>query len=105
MIGTLKTVVFDAPDHRALAQFYVDLLGGEETAFDEEWATVYTPDGWRLGFQLAPNHQSPQWPSQDAPQQMHLDIQVPDRDVAAARAVLPQHERAARTVQDVRREH
>ncbi len=86
MIGTLKTVVFDAPDHRALAQFYVDLFGGEQRYVDDEWATVFTPDGWRLGFQAAPNHIAPHWPDPAGPQQMHLDIQVPDIDVAAARA-------------------
>jgi hypothetical protein len=33
-IGTLKTVVLDAPDHRALARFYVALTGGEERYAD-----------------------------------------------------------------------
>ena len=86
MIGKLKTVVFDAPDHRALARFYVDLFAGEERYADDEWATVFTPDGWRLGFQAAPDHVAPAWPSGSASQQMHLDIQVPDMEIAAVRA-------------------
>jgi predicted enzyme related to lactoylglutathione lyase len=86
MIGKLRTVAFDAPDHRALAQFYVDLFDGELRYADDEWATVFTPDGWRLGFQPAPDHVPPRWPDPDHPQQMHLDIQVPDREAAASRA-------------------
>lgn len=86
MIGKFKTVVFDTADHRGLAQFYVDLFGGEQRYVDDEWATVFTPDGWRLGFQAAPDHIPPRWPDPAAPQHMHLDIQVPDIDVAAARA-------------------
>jgi predicted enzyme related to lactoylglutathione lyase len=86
MIGNFKTVVFDAPDHRALAKFYVDLFDGELRFADDEWATIFTPDGWRLGFQAAPDHIQPQWPSESASQQMHLDIQVPDKDEAAKRA-------------------
>jgi catechol-2,3-dioxygenase len=86
MIGKLRTVVLDAPDHRALAKFYVDLFGGEQKFVDDGWATVFTPDGWRLAFQAAPDHVAPQWPASDASQQFHLDIQVPDREAAAARA-------------------
>jgi catechol-2,3-dioxygenase len=87
MIGTLKTIVFDAPDHRALAQFYVDLTGGDIRHADDEWVTAFTGDGWRLGFQYAPNHVRPQWPGQDRPQQMHVDFFVPDRPAAIAQAV------------------
>jgi catechol-2,3-dioxygenase len=84
--ATLKTVVLDAPDHHALARFYLDLLGGEQLDADEEWVTTLTPDGWRIAFQFAPDHVAPRWPGQSGPQQMHLDLQVPDRDAAAARA-------------------
>jgi predicted enzyme related to lactoylglutathione lyase len=86
MIGKLKTVALDAADHRALAHFYRDLFDGEVPSEDDDWAVVTTPDGWRLGFQPAPDHVPPRWPSQDAPQQIHLDMQVPDKDAARARA-------------------
>jgi predicted enzyme related to lactoylglutathione lyase len=86
MIGTLKTVALDAPDHRMLANFYADLFGVEVADVDDDWATVITPDGWRFGFQPAPDHVPPQWPSEAASQQLHLDMQVPDREAAAARA-------------------
>ncbi len=82
----LKTVVFDARDYRGLARFYVALTGGEERYADEEWVTTFTGDGWRLGFQAAPDHVAPQWPDQRHPQQMHLDFQVADLAAATAEA-------------------
>jgi catechol 2,3-dioxygenase-like lactoylglutathione lyase family enzyme len=84
--GVFRTVVFDAADHRGLARFYVDLTGGEERYADDEWATIFTGDGWRFGFQDAPDHVAPQWPSQSSPQQMHVDFQVPDVEAATAAA-------------------
>jgi predicted enzyme related to lactoylglutathione lyase len=86
-IGKLKTVVLDAPDHRALAAFYVSLFDGELRYVDDEWATVVTPDGWRLGFQAAPDHTPPRWPDPAYPQQLHLDIEVADIDEAEARVL------------------
>jgi catechol-2,3-dioxygenase len=82
----LKTVVFDAQDHRGLARFYVALTGGEERYSDDEWVTTFAGDGWRLGFQAAPDHVAPQWPAQTLPQQMHLDFQVADLAAATAEA-------------------
>lgn len=82
----LKTVVFDARDHRGLAQFYVALTSGEQKYADDEWVTAFTGDGWRLGFQSAPDHIAPQWPGQERPQQMHLDFQVADLAAATAEA-------------------
>lgn len=86
MIGSLKTVAIDAPDHRALADFYTELLGGEQLDESEDWITVRTADGWRLGFQLAPDLWRSTWPSQEVPQQLHLDLFVPDLAVAVQRA-------------------
>lgn len=85
-IGKLKTVVFDAPDHKALARFYAALTGGEERYRDDQWVTMFTGDGWRLGFQFAPDHVAPRWPDQRHPQQMHLDFQVADLAAATAEA-------------------
>jgi len=86
VIGTLRNVAFDAPDHRALARFYADLLGAELLGDADEWTLIRTPDGWRLGFQPAADYWAPTWPSQDRPQQLHLDFQVPDVAAAAVRA-------------------
>ena len=43
-----------------------------------------TNDGWRVGFQLAPDHLPPHWPDPARPQQAHLDLRVPDLEPAAA---------------------
>jgi hypothetical protein len=84
--GVLKTVVFDAPDHRGLAQFYAHLTGGDVRYADDGWATVFTGDGWRLGFQSAPDLVPVQWPGQERPQQLHMDFQVADLGAATAAA-------------------
>jgi hypothetical protein len=86
MTGTLKTIAFDARDHAGLARFYVALTGGELRYADDEWCTAFTGDGWRLGFQAAPNHIPPRWPGQELPQQMHIDFVAADIDRAAAEA-------------------
>jgi hypothetical protein len=86
MIGTLRNVAFDAPDHRALARFYAELLGGDILRESDEWAVLSTADGWRIGCQPAAGYLPPAWPSQVRPQQLHLDFQVPDVRAAAERA-------------------
>lgn len=42
---------------------------------------------WSIGFQPAPNLIPPQWPGQDRPQQLHLDLRVPELATETARAV------------------
>jgi catechol 2,3-dioxygenase-like lactoylglutathione lyase family enzyme len=86
MVGQLKTVVWDAADIRALADFYVGAVGLAQHYADDEWVTLHSPDGWRFGVQLAPDHVPPQWPDPAHPQQMHVDFQVADIEAAAARA-------------------
>ena len=56
MIGTLRTVVLDAPDARRLAAFYVALGGWTEQYADDDWITLETGDGWRIAAQLSPDH-------------------------------------------------
>jgi catechol-2,3-dioxygenase len=85
-VGDLKTIVWDAPDIKALADFYSEVVGLTQTYGDDEWITLTGPDGWRFGVQYAPDHVPPQWPDPAHPQQMHLDLQVPDIDVAAEQA-------------------
>jgi catechol 2,3-dioxygenase-like lactoylglutathione lyase family enzyme len=94
MIGRLRSVVIDCPDHRALAAFYSELLGlpvtyddgGDE---DGNWIVIGGPPGAypRLAFQRAPNLREPRWPDPDRPQQLHLDITVDDIEVAEARVL------------------
>jgi catechol 2,3-dioxygenase-like lactoylglutathione lyase family enzyme len=86
MIGKIKSVVIDAPDIVGLAAFYRSLAGWTQEYADDEWITLGTPDGYRISFQLAPDHVPPQWPGQAHPQQFHLDLRVQDIDAAAAAA-------------------
>jgi catechol-2,3-dioxygenase len=86
MIGTLKTIVIDAPDIDGLAKFYTELAGWTTIYGDDEWITMTSADGWRLAMQHAPDHVAPRWPDPAHPQQLHLDIRVPDVGAATERA-------------------
>jgi predicted enzyme related to lactoylglutathione lyase len=71
-----QIIVFDAADLSAESAFWAGLLGGTVDA-EDDWHTVSVDGAPRLGFQLAPNHQPPQWPD-GVPQQIHLDLYVDD---------------------------
>ena len=86
-IGSLRAVALDAPDIDRLATFYEQLAGWQRVPDDDdEWITLESGDGWRMGLQRAMDHVPPHWPDQDRPQQAHLDFRVPDIDAAAERA-------------------
>jgi catechol-2,3-dioxygenase len=87
MIGELRTLVIDASDIAGLAAFYTGLAGWTQRWASDEWITLTTDDGWRIGLQHAPDHRPPRWPDPDHPQQAHLDLRVPDLEVATRRAV------------------
>jgi catechol-2,3-dioxygenase len=85
--GTLKTVVMDASDIAGLATFYEQLAGWRRLPDeDDDWITLVSDDGWRIGLQHAADHVPPAWPGQERPQQAHLDLRVPDLEAAADRA-------------------
>ncbi|GAA1501313.1 hypothetical protein GCM10009827_010150 [Dactylosporangium maewongense] len=87
MIGTLDVVVLDAADYRGLATFYAELAGWEQTYADDDWVSLRANDGWKVGFQLAPDHRPPLWPGQERPQQAHLDLHVPALEPALERVL------------------
>ena len=88
MIGRLHHVVLDCPDPRALAAFYSALLGQPITYDSDDWVVVADrQNGSGLAFQLAPDHQPPQWPDPARPQQFHVDVMVDDLAAAAAEVV------------------
>ena len=83
-------VYLDAPDARALAQFYADLLGWSIEEHEGDAAVLAAPDGVAyLGFQTSAEYVPPVWPAVDGAQQMmmHLDFEVDDLAVASAHAV------------------
>lgn len=89
-IPTFGGVAFDCPDPGALAGFYRSLLEWDEPkiAPDNHWATLVDPRGGvRLEFQRVADYRAPEWPSQDTPQQAHLDLDVTDLEAAHQRVL------------------
>ncbi|MFB8351957.1 VOC family protein [Streptomyces niveus] len=88
MIGKLQCVVLDCPDAGVLARFYQSLLGGDVDRPDPRWAvddgfaTLHTADGHVFAFQRVAGHRAPRWPDPAYPQQLHLDLDVEDIDLA-----------------------
>ncbi|WP_435770271.1 VOC family protein [Nocardioides sp. SYSU DS0651] len=80
-------LVLDCPDPIALAEFYGALLGWPpQVEPDGSWATIAS-EGRGIHFQRVDDYRPPQWPGQDVPQQMHLDVDVEDLDEAEAAVV------------------
>jgi catechol 2,3-dioxygenase-like lactoylglutathione lyase family enzyme len=83
MIGRLHHVVIDCPEPAELAAFYSELVGLPITFRSEGWVVIAENDTTSgIAFQLAPNHQPPEWPDPEKPQQFHLDVMVDDVDAA-----------------------
>jgi hypothetical protein len=100
----LRQVVLDAVDSRGLAEFYRELLGWDYRPGDEvppagaddpqgrDWLVLRAPDGGvGVAFQHVEELAAATWPEPGVPQQLHLDLTVPDTD-----ALLAEHERAVR---------
>lgn len=89
-VPTFGGVAFDCPDPAALSGFYATILGWDpaEVSDDGHWATLVGPKGGtRLEFQRVDGYRAPQWPSQDGPQQAHLDLDVTDLEAAHERVL------------------
>lgn len=83
MIGRLHHVIIDCPDPAALAAFYSEVLGLPVTYRSADFVVVARDDrSSGVAFQVAPDHQPPDWPDPDRPQQVHLDVMVDDLDAA-----------------------
>jgi predicted enzyme related to lactoylglutathione lyase len=83
MAVTIRSVVFDCSDAAALASFYAALLGGQLNVTDPNWCVVTFGDvSPKLAFQRVGSYVSPDWPD-GAPQQVHLDLTVPDIEEAS----------------------
>ncbi|MCL2544031.1 MAG: VOC family protein [Nocardioidaceae bacterium] len=75
-------IVIDCPEPAVLSEFYAGLLGwSRQVDEDGSWATV-RPDATSTGihFQQVAGYRPPEWPEQEHPQQMHLDVDVDDLD-------------------------
>lgn len=89
-IARFQLVAIDCPDPAALAAFYSALTGWPLTkphADYPEWVQLSPEGGATIAFQRVDDYRAPEWPGQEHPQQMHLDLSVPDLD-AGEMAVL-----------------
>lgn len=91
---SLIGVVLDCKDVFALSDFYIRLLGWEETySEDDEWAVISSPSGGvNIAFQKNDDYVSPVWPEKSGAQQqmIHLDFAVQDaekKDLAVNHAI------------------
>jgi catechol-2,3-dioxygenase len=80
---SLSGIVLDTDDLSGLATFYAELLGWEIARTDEDWISLRGDGGIGMDFQLSPNHRPPTWPSNDVPQQLHMDFLVTDLEESA----------------------
>jgi predicted enzyme related to lactoylglutathione lyase len=83
-IARFPVVVLDCPEPQALAEFYGALLDWKVEENDADHWSARAEYGDSLGFQKVEAFTPPQWPGQDVPQQMHLDVVVDDLDAAEA---------------------
>ncbi|MBW5424077.1 VOC family protein [Streptomyces sp. BG9H] len=73
-IAGLRTVVFDCPRPRELAEFYAAIIGGTIEG-DGDWVDLLAPGRVRVSFQRVPDLRPPEWPRADRnAQQVHLDL-------------------------------
>lgn len=93
-VPVLRQVVLDTSDARSLAEFYRRLLGlryrpGDEPpaagpdARGQDWL-VLRGGGIGLAFQQVAALPAATWPEGPVPQQVHLDLTVPDLATLAA---------------------
>lgn len=85
-IARFPSFVIDCPDPGALAAFYGAMLDWKVESSDD-WAHIRGDDGQCISFQQVTGYARPRWPTQEVPQQIHLDVIVDDLD-AAETAVL-----------------
>jgi catechol 2,3-dioxygenase-like lactoylglutathione lyase family enzyme len=93
----LRGVTLDCDDPEALAAFYQELTEMTVGFSADEFVALTGGPGPDLGFQRVGDYRRPQWPSQEGPQQLHLDFGVDDLDIAqdlvlSLGAVKPDHQ-------------
>ena len=99
-----RQVVLDTTEARALAEFYRQFLGfayrpgdeppgpGEDDVRGRDWLVIRPPSGGPgIAFQQVDSLPETTWPDDGVPQQLHLDLTVPDKAELDR-----QHERALR---------
>jgi hypothetical protein len=85
-IARFPSLVIDCPDPGALAAFYGAMLDWK-IELSPGWAEVRADYGQCICFQQVQDYVPPTWPTQEVPQQMHLDVVVDDLDAAEAAVI------------------
>ena len=86
-IARFPVVILDCPDPETLANFYGAILEWKIEPDGGDMWFIRAEYGDAIGFQKVEGFTAPQWPGQEIPQQLHLDVAVDDLD-AAESAVL-----------------
>lgn len=89
----LRQVVLDSTDARRSAEFWRELLGlvyrpghepppaGQDDPAGRDWLNLRAVDGTAyLAIQQVDQLAESTWPAHEVPQQLHLDLSVPDRE-------------------------
>jgi hypothetical protein len=82
-IARYPSIVIDCPDAHALGAFYAEMLDWE-IELSPGWADIRGKEGQCVSFQQVTEYTPPDWPAQEIPQQMHLDVIVDDLDIGEA---------------------
>ncbi|HKA69911.1 MAG TPA: VOC family protein [Actinomycetes bacterium] len=85
-IARFPSVVIDCPDPMALATFYSAMLDWKVDV-RPDWIDIRAEYGQVISFQEVADYTPPKWPTQEVPQQMHLDVVVDDLDAAEAAVI------------------
>ncbi|MCP5068322.1 MAG: VOC family protein [bacterium] len=86
-IAHFNAFALDCPDPLILAGFYQGIIGGEIPEEEsDDWVELRLVGSTTLAFQRVDDYTAPQWPDGN-PQQAHIDLDVPDLDVAEAAIV------------------
>ena len=85
-IARFPSIVIDCPDPDVLAAFYSTMLDWK-TEVKADWVDIRADYGQCISFQKVEGYATPTWPSQEVPQQMHLDVVVDDLDTAETEVI------------------
>lgn len=85
-IAKFGAISLDSRDPHHLGQFYSALLDFQVRHESNE-VVVLSGGGVMLTIELVADHVPPDWPGNQVPKQMHLDLLVTDLDVAEEAAI------------------
>jgi catechol-2,3-dioxygenase len=83
----LYAVTIDCPEPKELAAFYAELFGMERRYDGDEGSLIGADGQMAVMFQKVADYRAPRWPDPAYPQQLHIDTQVTDIEVAEPQAL------------------